>query len=68
LRYLLVAFLLCHINAWGVETAGVEVLKGDNDDRQYQYLVLPNKLQVVLVSDPGADRAAVSLNVNVGSG
>ncbi len=40
----------------------------ENDDRQYRYLVLENQLRVLLVSDPSADKAAASMDVNVGSG
>jgi len=39
-----------------------------NDDRQYRFLVLDNQLQVLLVSDVNADKAAAALDVAVGSG
>lgn len=42
-------------------------VKSENDQRQYRYLTLDNQMQVLLISDPGADKAAVSLDVNVGS-
>ncbi|MEM7079280.1 MAG: insulinase family protein, partial [Pseudomonadota bacterium] len=45
----------------------IEVRKSPNDDRDYRYLVLDNKLQVLLVSDATTDRAAASLVVNRGS-
>jgi secreted Zn-dependent insulinase-like peptidase len=38
-------------------------LESPNDDRAYRYLVLPNQLRVLLVSDPETDRAAASLSV-----
>lgn len=41
--------------------------KSPNDDREYLALTLPNQLQVVLVSDPNLEVAAVSLGVGVGS-
>jgi protease-3 len=41
--------------------------KSPNDDREYQAIVLPNNLQVVLVSDPSIEVAAVSMAVGVGS-
>ncbi len=44
-----------------------QILKGSIDDRRYQHLVLDNKLRVILISDPSADKAAASLDVNVGS-
>ena len=39
------------------------VRKSPNDTRDYRYLVLPNDLRVLLVSDPDTDRAAASLTV-----
>jgi protease-3 len=41
--------------------------KSPNDDREYRALLLPNQLQVVLVSDPSIEVAAVSMGVGVGS-
>jgi secreted Zn-dependent insulinase-like peptidase len=41
--------------------------KGQVDDREYHYLVLKNKLKVLLISDAEADKAAASLDVHVGS-
>lgn len=38
-----------------------------NDQREYRYLELNNELRVLLVSDEAADKAAASLDVNVGS-
>lgn len=45
----------------------VTIIKSPNDDRQYQALLLPNGLQVVLVSDPSLENSAASLAVGVGS-
>ncbi|WP_019530598.1 insulinase family protein [Dasania marina] len=39
----------------------------DNDGRSYQALTLANQLQVLLVSDPNAEKAAASLDLNIGS-
>ena len=47
--------------------SAVEVTKSPNDDRQYEYLELPNRMRVLLVSDPEADKAAAALTVGVGS-
>lgn len=44
-----------------------QIQKGSIDDRHYQYLVLDNKLKVLLISDENADKAAASMDVNVGS-
>jgi len=48
-------------------TESVAVKKSPNDTRDYRYLVLPNQLRVLLVSDPSTDRAAASLTVLRGS-
>tara|TARA_R110000782_G_scaffold19301_18_gene52752 strand:- start:5802 stop:8651 length:2850 start_codon:yes stop_codon:yes gene_type:complete len=43
------------------------VLKPASDQREYRYAELENGLKVMLISDAGADKAAASLDVNVGS-
>jgi insulysin len=43
------------------------VLKPVSDQREYRYTELENGLKVVLISDSAADKAAASLDVNVGS-
>jgi len=45
----------------------VSLLKSPADDRDYRYLTLGNGLQVVLISDPDADKSAASLSIDVGS-
>ncbi|MGH1484604.1 MAG: insulinase family protein [Cellvibrionaceae bacterium] len=45
----------------------IEIEKGSLDKRTYHYQVLDNKIQVLLISDPEADKAAAALDVNVGS-
>jgi insulysin len=37
------------------------------DDRSYRVIQLPNKLEVLLVHDAKADKAAASMDVNVGN-
>lgn len=44
-----------------------KLFKSDNDQRAFRYLQLPNQLRVLLISAPGADKAAAALDVNVGS-
>ncbi|MBK6288716.1 MAG: insulinase family protein [Gammaproteobacteria bacterium] len=44
------------------------VIKGELDPREYRYLELPNRMRVILVSDPASDKAAASLQVRAGSG
>lgn len=43
------------------------IVKSDNDSRDYRYLTLSNSLKVLLISDDGVAKSAVALNVNVGS-
>ncbi len=45
----------------------ITIIKSPNDDRQYAAMLLPNGLQVVLVSDPSLENSAASLAVGVGS-
>ncbi|MGK2914220.1 MAG: insulinase family protein [Porticoccaceae bacterium] len=56
---------------WWVEGSGeggeAVVKRSPGDDRGYRYLHLPNHLQVLLISDPTADKGAAALNVRVGS-
>ena len=42
------------------------VMVSPNDDRQYDTFTLPNQLEVMLVSDPAAEKSAASLSVSVG--
>ena len=49
-------------------TAWAEINKSPIDDKSYRYLELENGLKVVVVSDPSADKAAVSIDVAAGSG
>ena len=48
-------------------TYGVEIAKGNIDQRSYHYQRLDNQLQILLISDPQADKAAAALDVSVGS-
>lgn len=45
----------------------IVVEKSASDDRLYRYLVLPNELRVLLVSDPTSEKASAAIDVNVGS-
>ena len=42
------------------------VIRGEQDGREYRYLELPNRMRVLLVSDPQTDKAAASLHVRAG--
>lgn len=43
------------------------VISSPNDDRQYRYVELPNRLKVVLIADAASDKAAAALTVFRGS-
>lgn len=43
-------------------------IKSPNDQNDYRVIQLDNGLKAILVSSPGSDKAAASLNVAVGSG
>nr|CAD1840513.1 unnamed protein product [Ananas comosus var. bracteatus] len=51
----------------GVEVSDVEFVKARTDKREYRGIVLPNALEVLLISDPETDKAAASMDVRVGS-
>ena len=42
------------------------VLKPDLDHREYRHLRLPNRMQVLLIADADADKAAACMDVGVG--
>ena len=44
-----------------------EIVKSPIDNREYASVVLDNKLEVMLVSDPSIEKSAVALSVAVGS-
>lgn len=51
-----------------MQPSELTIKQSPNDQREYRSLVLENGLNVILVSDSEADKAAASLAVNVGSG
>ena len=59
-------FLTKYISPNNLSTASI-ILRPELDRRQYKAMVLPNELKVLLISDPDAEIAGVSLDVGVGS-
>ncbi|WP_315982828.1 insulinase family protein [Aliamphritea spongicola] len=47
--------------------ASSSIVKSPNDKRLYRSFNLPNQMKVLVISDPEADKAAASLDVNAGS-
>ena len=49
-----------------METKRYHPQKASEDSRDYRALELPNKLKVVLISDPSTDKSGAALDVHVG--
>lgn len=64
MRSVLVA--LCCMSAFSF--ASIDVTTNHFDQRAFDYLRLDNGLKILLISDPEAEKSAVALDVNVGSG
>ncbi len=65
-------FMCPALNAQGNDSPKVinnplTVVKSENDQRDYRYLILDNQLRVLLISDPAAEKAAASLDIQVGA-
>lgn len=43
------------------------LIKSENETRDFKYIVLPNNMKCMLISDPTADKSAASIEVQVGS-
>ena len=43
-----------------------DVIKSENDPRNYRLVELKNKIKILLISDPIADKAAASVDINIG--
>ena len=71
-KYGLIYFVLVALtlnNAFAANiTHNASIVKSPNDDRQYKSIILPNNLEVLLISDINTDKAAAALDVKVGSG
>lgn len=48
-------------------TKSTSVIKSQNDQREYDVVVLPNQIEILLISDPSTERSAVALAVKAGS-
>ncbi len=66
-RYFFLAIFLAVAYSFYAGTFEAKPVKSPIDSNAYRYLELENGLRVMLVSKPDADRAAASLDVNVGS-
>ena len=62
------SFMIAATAWWLPGDVGATIVKSPNDKRQYESLLLPNKLKVLIVSDPDTDKAAAAMDVLVGSG
>ena len=50
-----------------LSASDVQIVVSENDSRDYRYLQLDNKMQVLLISDISAEKSAAALDVYVGS-
>lgn len=41
-------------------------MRPDSDKKEYKYVVLPNRMKCLLISDPLAQKSAISLEVQAG--
>ena len=64
---LMLALLNACVSTTSPSASEVTVRKSPNDERQYRYIELDNKLRVLLVADATTDRAAAALTVYRGS-
>ncbi|WVZ68605.1 hypothetical protein U9M48_017527 [Paspalum notatum var. saurae] len=48
-------------------SSNVEFIRARSDKREYRRVVLPNALEILLISDPTTDKAAACMEVGVGS-
>lgn len=63
---LVVSLLGCAPFNRDLSRAPDEIIKSDADSRLYRSLILDNRLQVLLISDPETDQAAAAMDVAVG--
>jgi protease-3 len=61
------ALVACGQSADTPETAEPAVVVSPNDDRAYDLIELANGLEVMLVSDPTAEKSAAALSVGLGA-
>jgi len=59
--------LACLIFLMNSYSNAQQIITSPNDTRSYKSITLANELQVLLISDPSTDKAAASLNIDVGS-
>ncbi|MGK0442288.1 MAG: secreted Zn-dependent insulinase-like peptidase [Pseudohongiellaceae bacterium] len=63
----MLGFCCCFFVACASYHQAPQPIQSENDSRQYKALTLSNQLRVLLISDPKAEKAAASLDLNVGS-
>ncbi|NIR27937.1 MAG: peptidase M16 [Gammaproteobacteria bacterium] len=66
-RWIAALWIAC-LGTLALAGARAEVVKSPNDPRDYRAFRLPNRLQVLVISDPETDKAAAAMDVFVGSG
>ncbi|MEH6576761.1 MAG: insulinase family protein [Amphritea sp.] len=59
--------LLCLVLLVITQISYAGIHKSPNDNRDYLGFTLPNQMKVLVISDPDTDKAAASLDLNIGS-
>ena len=44
----------------------VKIIQSEHDKRSYKYITLKNKLRIMLVSDPTAEKSAAAVSIHAG--
>jgi len=49
-----------------IKESKIQINKQGSDNKDYKYIVLPNQMRCLLISDPLAQKSAISLEVQAG--
>jgi len=49
-----------------IKESKIQINKHGSDNKDYKYIVLPNQMRCLLISDPLAQKSAISLEVQAG--
>lgn len=66
LPLILILFSGCSVVGPNVGDPAEKIIKSEYDKRSYRSLILQNRMQVLLISDPETDQAAAALDIAVG--
>jgi len=49
-----------------IKESKIQINKQGSDNKDYKYIVLPNQMRCLLISDPLAQKSAISLELQAG--